>query len=75
MKDWVAENASDYLEIAVARGSKIEDLARSRRALPARIAASAAGDPAAYADEVAKAFRGMWQNYRASATDSREGDT
>jgi predicted O-linked N-acetylglucosamine transferase (SPINDLY family) len=75
MKDWVAENASDYLEIAVARGSKIEDLARSRRALPARIAASAAGDPAAYADEVAKAFRGMWQNYCASATDSRESDT
>jgi predicted O-linked N-acetylglucosamine transferase (SPINDLY family) len=75
MKDWVAENASDYLEIAVAQGSKVEDLSRLRRALPGRIAASTAGNPAAYADEVAKAFRGMWQNYCASATDSREGDT
>ena len=63
MNDWVAENASAYLEIAVARGSRLEQLADLRRALPGRIAASAAGNPTAYAAEVGKAYRRMWQNY------------
>ena len=67
MQDWVAENASDYLEIAVAQGSRLEELAGLRRALPGRIAASAAGNPVAYADEVGKAYRSMWQNYCAGA--------
>jgi predicted O-linked N-acetylglucosamine transferase (SPINDLY family) len=68
MKDWVAENANEYLEIAVAQATRVEELSRLRRALPGRIAASAAGNPAAYADEVAKAYRSMWQNYCASET-------
>jgi predicted O-linked N-acetylglucosamine transferase (SPINDLY family) len=67
MTDWVAENASDYLEIAVAKAANVEELSRLRRALPGRITASAAGNPAAYADEVAKAYRGMWQRYCAFA--------
>jgi predicted O-linked N-acetylglucosamine transferase (SPINDLY family) len=69
MKDWVAESARDYLEIAVAQGSTVEELARLRSALPERIAASVAGNPAAYADEVAKAYRSMWQNYCAGETE------
>jgi predicted O-linked N-acetylglucosamine transferase (SPINDLY family) len=63
MTDWVAENESDYLEIAVAQAANAEELSRLRRALPGRIAASPAGNPAAYSDEVAKAYRGMWQRY------------
>jgi predicted O-linked N-acetylglucosamine transferase (SPINDLY family) len=74
MTDWVAENASNYLEIAVAQAGNVEELSRLRRALPDRIAASAAGNPAAYAEEVAKAYRSMWQNYCAGAI-AREGDT
>jgi predicted O-linked N-acetylglucosamine transferase (SPINDLY family) len=66
MQDWVAESASDYLEIAVAQGSRLGQLADLRRALPGRIAASAAGNPVAYADEVGKAYRSMWQNYCAA---------
>jgi predicted O-linked N-acetylglucosamine transferase (SPINDLY family) len=71
MKDWVAENAERYIEIAVAHGSRIDELAELRRALPARIAASTAGNPAAYAGEVAKAYRSMWQTYCAGDTDQR----
>lgn len=63
MKDWVAEGTDDYVEIAVARGSRIDELAGMRRALPGRIAESAAGNPSAYAGEVAKAYRHMWQIY------------
>jgi predicted O-linked N-acetylglucosamine transferase (SPINDLY family) len=63
MKDWVAEGVADYVEIAVNRGSRLDELADLRRALPGRIAASSAGNPAAYAGEVAKAYRQMWQIY------------
>jgi predicted O-linked N-acetylglucosamine transferase (SPINDLY family) len=63
MKDWVAESVEDYVEIAVGHASRIDELAGLRRALPGRIAASTAGNPAAYAGEVAKAYRGMWQTY------------
>ena len=69
MRDWVAESAEDYVEIAVARGSRLDELAVLRRALPARIAASTAGNPAAYAGEVAKAYRRMWQTYCAKPMD------
>jgi predicted O-linked N-acetylglucosamine transferase (SPINDLY family) len=73
LSDWVAQDSSGYLEIAVAQGSKVEELAQLRRALPERVAASAAGNPAAYAEAVADAYRGMWLSYCAngSGSDSR----
>ena len=69
MKDWFAETAQDYVEIAVARASRLDELAAERHALPGRIAASTAGNPAAYAGEVAKAYRRMWQIYCARPAD------
>jgi predicted O-linked N-acetylglucosamine transferase (SPINDLY family) len=69
MENWLAENVEDYIEIAVAHGSQIDELASLRRELPGRIAAATAGNPAAYAGEVAKAYRNMWQTYCASDTD------
>jgi predicted O-linked N-acetylglucosamine transferase (SPINDLY family) len=63
MQDWVAENPGDYLKIALAQAGEIEQLAQLRRALPGRIAASPAGNPTAYAAEVGKAYRSMWQRY------------
>ncbi len=63
MQDWVADSAEAYVEIAVARASRVDELATLRRALPGRIAASKAGNPAAYAGEVAKAYRSMWEIY------------
>jgi predicted O-linked N-acetylglucosamine transferase (SPINDLY family) len=68
MNDWVAESVSEYLEIAVAQATRVEELSQLRRALPGHIAASAAGNPSAYADEVGKAYRSMWQTYCASGT-------
>ena len=66
MKDWVAESASEYLEIAVAQGSKLEELADLRRALPGRIAASAAGNPVdrcSWSRETkAASLRCVWQH-------------
>jgi predicted O-linked N-acetylglucosamine transferase (SPINDLY family) len=69
MTDWVAATAPDYVEIAVKHGSRLDELAELRRGLPARIAASTAGNPEAYAAEVAKAYRHMWQIYCAKQPD------
>jgi predicted O-linked N-acetylglucosamine transferase (SPINDLY family) len=70
MQDWVAENVEHYIEIAVARASRVAELAILRRELPGRIAASPAGNPEAYAGEVGKAYCSMWQAYYAG-----QGDT
>jgi predicted O-linked N-acetylglucosamine transferase (SPINDLY family) len=70
MGDWVADSAEAYIEIAVARASRIDELAHLRRALPGKIAASKAGNPAAYAGEVAKAYRSMWEAYCAGGRES-----
>jgi predicted O-linked N-acetylglucosamine transferase (SPINDLY family) len=63
MGDWVADSDEAYLDIAVTRASRIAALAELRRGLPARIAASAAGNPALYEQAVADAYRTMWRAY------------
>jgi len=63
LSDWVAQDSSGYLEIAVAKGSRIDELAKLRRALPGRVATSAAGNSTAYAEAVADAYRRMWVSY------------
>jgi predicted O-linked N-acetylglucosamine transferase (SPINDLY family) len=63
MRDWVAETEQEYLDIAVARASQVAALAQTRRALPGRVAASAAGNPELYADAVGQAYRAMWRTY------------
>ncbi len=69
MRDWVADSLDGYIEIAVRHAGRIDELAELRRGLPARIAASTAGNPVAYAAEVGSAYRNMWQAYCARATD------
>jgi len=68
MPDWVAGGEEAYLDIAVGWASRISELAAVRRALPARIAASAAGDPVRYAEAVGNAYRTMWRAYCAGST-------
>jgi predicted O-linked N-acetylglucosamine transferase (SPINDLY family) len=68
--DWVADSDEAYLEIAVARASQIAALAELRRALPARVAASAAGNAALYGAAVENAYRSMWRAYCARSADS-----
>jgi predicted O-linked N-acetylglucosamine transferase (SPINDLY family) len=67
--DWVAETSEDYIAIAVKWATDIDELARLRGELPARLAASAAGNPETYAGEAAKAYRRMWQIYCAREAD------
>lgn len=69
LPDWVAESDAAYCAIAVARAAQIEALAELREALPARIAASAAGNPALYEQAVAAAYRTMWRSYCARGAD------
>jgi predicted O-linked N-acetylglucosamine transferase (SPINDLY family) len=63
MREWIAQTEQQYLDIAVARAAQIEALAQTRRALPGRIAASPAGNPALYAEAVDQAYRAMWRTY------------
>jgi predicted O-linked N-acetylglucosamine transferase (SPINDLY family) len=72
LSDWVGNSAEDYIGIAVARATRIDELANLRRALPGQIAASKAGNPKAYAAEVGKAYRSMWQTYCARETDQHD---
>jgi predicted O-linked N-acetylglucosamine transferase (SPINDLY family) len=67
LQDWVAENEEAYFGIAVERAARISELDELRRALPARIAASAAGNPVLYGKAVANAYRTMWRTYCARA--------
>jgi len=70
LSDWVAKDNEAYIGIAVAWAGQIDRLARLRRDLPQRLAASAAGNPETYADAVGKAYRTMWQAYCTRQADS-----
>jgi len=67
LPDWVAQSDEAYVEIALRWASQVGALAALRRALPARIAATAAGDPVRYAQAVGNAYRTMWRAYCARA--------
>lgn len=63
LPDWVADSNDTYVEIAVSRASRIDDLQTLRRDLPEQIKAAAAGDPSSYARAVDEAYRAMWARY------------
>lgn len=67
MADWVADDADGYLAIAVKFAAAPDRLKTLRHELPGRIAASAAGDNAAYTRAVEKAYRTMWAQFCRSA--------
>lgn len=66
MTDWIADSVEAYVELAVVKASRADALAELRRALPGRILASPAGNPAIYAAHVTRAYRQMWQSYCAT---------
>jgi predicted O-linked N-acetylglucosamine transferase (SPINDLY family) len=63
MNDWVAGDLDGYCAIAVQYAGMPEYLMTLRHDLRARIAASAAGNSAAYTRAVEAAYRGMWETY------------
>ncbi|PIT02295.1 acetylglucosamine transferase [Bradyrhizobium nitroreducens] len=67
--DWVAENDDGYVEIARKFASQPEHLASLRAGLPARIAASAAGNVETYTRELEAGYRQFWRDYCAAASD------
>jgi predicted O-linked N-acetylglucosamine transferase (SPINDLY family) len=68
LADWVVDSVDDYLAIAVKFASMPEHLRTLRCELPARLAASAAGNSATYTKAVEAAYRKMWTEYCRSTT-------
>jgi predicted O-linked N-acetylglucosamine transferase (SPINDLY family) len=63
LDDWVAEDLDGYMEIAVKFASMPDHLKTLRHELPARLSASAAGNPMIYTRALEAAFRKMWVGY------------
>ena len=63
LRDWAAETENEYLEIACRFAAAPDQLQALRRSLPDRIAASPAGDLAAYTRAVEAAYRAMWTEF------------
>ncbi|MCK1388111.1 tetratricopeptide repeat protein [Bradyrhizobium sp. 21] len=70
--DWVAEDDDGYVEIARKFASQPEHLVTLRADLPARIAASPAGNVEIYTRELEAGYRQFWRDYCAGA--SEDGD-
>jgi predicted O-linked N-acetylglucosamine transferase (SPINDLY family) len=71
--DWVAEDEGGYAEIACRYATQPADLAKLRAALPAQIAASAAGNVQIYTQRVEAGYSQFWRDYCAAAEEC--GDT
>jgi predicted O-linked N-acetylglucosamine transferase (SPINDLY family) len=63
MSDWVADNADEYVSIAVARAATPEELKKLRHALATTIARSASGNGVLYTRAVEQGYRAMWEEY------------
>jgi predicted O-linked N-acetylglucosamine transferase (SPINDLY family) len=63
LDDWVAEDHDGYITVARKFASLPEHLAALRAELPARIAASAAGNDELYTRKVEEAYRAFWCRY------------
>jgi predicted O-linked N-acetylglucosamine transferase (SPINDLY family) len=63
MTEWIAADDDDYAAIALKYASMPERLRTIRHELPARIAMSPVGNPAAYTKAVEEAYRTMWKEY------------
>ncbi|MBB4422193.1 putative O-linked N-acetylglucosamine transferase (SPINDLY family) [Bradyrhizobium sp. CIR48] len=67
LNDWVAEDDDGYVEIARKFASQPEHLAKLRAGLPARIAASPAGNVEIYTRELEAGYRQFWRDHCAAA--------
>ncbi|NPU67687.1 tetratricopeptide repeat protein [Bradyrhizobium sp. 83012] len=63
---WVAEDDDGYIAIAIKHARQPAELAKLRAALPARVAASAAGNVETYARKVEEGYRQFWRRHCAS---------
>lgn len=60
---WIAENATDYVQIAVELARDLDRLAAERAALRPRMAASRLCDAAGFARAVESGYRAMWDSW------------
>ncbi|WP_439363052.1 tetratricopeptide repeat protein [Bradyrhizobium sp. DASA03005] len=72
LDDWVAEDDAGYAAIACQFAAQPALLAKLRAELPARIAASAAGNVETYTRRVEEGYRKFWRDYCAAALESGE---
>ena len=70
--DWVADDDDGYVAIACKYASQPAHLAKLRADLPARIAASRAGNVEIYTRELEAGYRQFWRDYCAAASRSGE---
>ncbi|MGY4437123.1 putative O-linked N-acetylglucosamine transferase (SPINDLY family) [Bradyrhizobium sp. F1.13.1] len=70
--DWVAEDDEGYIEIARKFASQPDYLAKLRAELPARIAASPAGNVETYTRELEAGYRKFWRDYCAAASNDAD---
>ncbi|WP_375160275.1 tetratricopeptide repeat protein [Bradyrhizobium sp. RDT46] len=72
LSDWVAEDDEGYAAIACKYAAQPAHLAKLRADLPARIAASAAGNVEIYARKVEEGYRQFWRDHCAAASERGE---
>ncbi|MHB0767735.1 O-linked N-acetylglucosamine transferase, SPINDLY family protein [Bradyrhizobium sp. 5.13L] len=73
LEDWVAEDDEGYAAIACKFAAQPAHMAKLRAELPARIAASPAGNVEIYARRVEEAYRQFWRDHCAAASKESEG--
>lgn len=66
LDDWIAEDIDDYIARAARLCRNTDELARLRRSLRTRGAASPLGNPVWFANQLEVALRGMWRRYCAA---------
>ena len=69
LEDWVAEDDEGYAAIACKYATQPACLAKLRNELPARIAASPAGNVEIYTRKVEAGYRQFWRDYCAAASE------
>ncbi|MCK1388110.1 tetratricopeptide repeat protein [Bradyrhizobium sp. 21] len=70
--DWVAEDDDSYAAIACKFATQPDHLAKLRADLPARIAASPAGNVEIYTRELEAGYRQFWRDYCAAASEGSD---
>jgi predicted O-linked N-acetylglucosamine transferase (SPINDLY family) len=66
LRDFVARDLDEYVDLAVAKASSLATLALLRATLRGVVANSAFGDPMQYSRAIEGAYRKMWQHWCAA---------
>ena len=73
LDDWLAEDDDGYNAIAGKYASMVSHMAALRAELPAKVAASAAGNGAIYTRRVEQGYRQFWRDYCAAISQPSNG--